>query len=104
MSNQKEPSQDPALLGCAVAVAPALVGCALGVLLGDRMGRKASQAAALTLFTVGVASAVPYVVDYVSKRVNGPATERGQKRTHQMIRDGIVAEEADFYELEEVVM
>ncbi len=108
MSNQKLPAQDAALLGCALSVAPAAMGCAVGILLGDRIGKKTRGSAALALFALGAATAMPYVVDYVSKRVNGPTTERGQKRTRQLIRDGVMPEEADFYgfedELEEAAM
>ena len=91
-----------------MAVAPAAAGCALGILLGEKLGKKTRGSAALALFAVGAVTAMPYVVDYVTRRVNGPTTERGQRRTAQLIRDGVMPEEADFYEfgdeLEEAAM
>ena len=100
MSNPKMPSQEAALLGCAISVAPAAVGCALGVLLGEKMSRRSARATAFTLFTVALASAAPYVMDYVSKRMNGPGTARGQQRQRSIIRDGALPAESEFYEFE----
>lgn len=99
MSNHKVPPQDLALLGCALSVAPAAVGCAVGILLSDKMTKRTRQVTALTLFSMGVISAMPYVVDYVSKRVNGPTTARGQQRQRRLIRDGALPAEAELYEL-----
>lgn len=83
-----------------MALAPAAFGCAAGVLLSDNMGKGVRRAAAFALFSVGVAAAAPFVVDYLSKRVNGPTTARGQRRTRQLIRDTAVPIEAEFYGLE----
>ena len=77
------------------------MGCALGILVSERMGKRARQASALALFSVGILSAAPYVVDYVSKRVNGPGTLRGQARRRELIRDAAIPAE-EFFDLEEL--
>lgn len=100
MSNPKMTSQEAALLGCAISVAPAAVGCAVGILLGEKMSKRSAQVSAFALVSVGLISAAPYMVDYVMKRINGPWTARGQRRQRSIIRDGALPAEAEFYEME----
>ena len=108
MSNRNV--EEAAALGTAFAVAPAAVGCALGILVGQRLGNRASHAAAAAVFTVGVISVIPCAVELIARRLNGPGTTRGQARQQELIRDGsmllyedVAGIEERRYDLKEVV-
>ena len=80
------------------AAAPALIGAAAGMLLGDMMHRGARRPVAVSLFCLGVAAIAPAVAGVVKKKVAGPATRRGSRRTLESIRDaGLPADGVDVY-------
>ena len=62
------------------------VGCGLGLLLAGKLGRRAQKATAATLLSVGALLAVPVIVEAVVNRLNGPGSERGERRRLDTIR------------------
>ncbi len=68
-------------------VAPALLGAATGMLLGDLMHRGARKGIALALGGLGVAALVPFLVEGIANKVNGPTSARGVRRSIRKIRD-----------------
>ena len=79
------------------AAAPALFGAAAGVFLGDMMHRGARRPVAVSLFCLGMAAIAPCVADVVKKKVAGPSTRRGSRRTLANIRDGAAIPDVDIY-------
>jgi len=69
-------------------LAPALLGAAAGIFLGDLMHRGARRPVAFALACLGLAAAVPSVVDVIRDKVAGPTTRRGTMRTLRSIREG----------------
>ena len=81
-----------------VAVTQTAVGCGVGLLLAGKLGRTAQRTTALALFSVGVISTVPLVVDLFSKRLNRPHSERGMRRRLASIRgDSGFPEDAEVF-------
>lgn len=62
------------------------VGCALGLLLAGKIGRPAQKTTAATLLGVGALLALPAVVNMVTDALNGPGSERGERRRLDSIR------------------
>jgi hypothetical protein len=89
------------ILGTALSITPAAVGCALGILVGQRLGKRASRAAAASIFTVGVVAALPCAMELLGRRLNGPGTTRGQARQQELIRDGSMVLYEEEAEVEE---
>lgn len=87
------------LLPYALGVAPAALGCAAGVLIGGKMKEEARPTLAVSLLGVAVLAAAPLAVDYVKKRVNGPASIRASRRRLRSIRDSSLPAEEDIYSL-----
>ena len=83
----KMPPLEPVPVLSLVAVTQTAVGCGVGLLLAGKLGRTAQRTAALALFSVGVISTVPLVVDLFSKHHNRPESERGMRRRLESIRD-----------------
>ena len=69
-------------------LAPALLGVAAGIFVGDMMHRGARRPVAFALVCLGLAAAVPSVVDVIRDKVAGPNTHRGTQRTLRTIREG----------------
>jgi hypothetical protein len=63
------------------------VGCALGLLLAGKIGRPAQKTTAASLLGIGALLALPAVVDAVANVVNGPGSERGERRRLDRIRN-----------------
>lgn len=57
------------------------------MLLGDLMHRGARKGIALALGGLGVAALVPFLVDGIANKVNGPTSARGVRRSIRKIRD-----------------
>lgn len=62
------------------------VGCALGLLLAGKIRRPAQKTTAATLLGIGALLALPALIDVVSEAVNGPGSERGERRRLDTIR------------------
>jgi hypothetical protein len=62
------------------------VGCAVGLLLAGKIGRPAQKTTAATLLGLGALLALPALVDAVTNAVNGPGSERGERRRLERIR------------------
>jgi hypothetical protein len=72
------------------------VGCAVGLLLAGKIGRPAQKTTAATLLGIGALLALPALIDVVSDVVNGPDSERGQRKRLDSIRtDSGLSDEAD---------
>jgi hypothetical protein len=72
------------------------VGCALGLLLAGKIGRPAQKTTAATLLGVGALLALPALIDVVSDAINGPGSERGERRRLDSIRtDSGLTDDAD---------
>jgi hypothetical protein len=81
-----------------VAVTQTAVGCGVGLLLAGKLGRTAQRTTALALFSVGVISTVPLVVDLFAKHHNRPESERGMRRRLESIReDSGFSEDAEVF-------
>jgi len=81
-----------------VTVTQTAVGCGIGLLLAGRLSRSAQRITALALFTVGVVSVAPLVVDLISKRRNRPGSERVMRRRLESIRhDSGISEDAEIF-------
>ena len=77
-------------------VAQSALGCGLGILLAGWLRRDARRNTAITLFSVGALCTLPLVYELVSRRLRGPSTERGMRRTLDSIRrDSGILEDAD---------
>jgi len=74
------------------------VSCGIGLLLADKLDREARRNTALAMLSVGALSTLPLLFDFVARRVGGPNTERGMRRTLDSIRG-----EAGFSDDAEVV-
>lgn len=81
----------------ALAATPAAIGCAMGVLIGGKLRETQRPNVALGLLTVGLVAALPFAIDYVSKRMNHPESPRGSQRRLKTIRDAAIPAEADIY-------
>lgn len=62
------------------------VGCALGLLLAGKIGRPAQKTTAASLLGVGALLALPALIDVLTDAVNGPGSERGERRRLDSIR------------------
>lgn len=62
------------------------VGCAVGLLLAGKIRRPAQKTTAATLLGIGALLAVPALIDAVTAAVNGPGSERGERRRLDSIR------------------
>ena len=81
------------------AFAPAVLGAAAGILVSEVMSAKARRPVGLSLACVGLAALTPLLVETAVKKVRGPGTRRGSKRTLQGIRDhGLTAREISYVE------
>ncbi len=69
-----------------ITITQTAVGCGLGLLLAGKLGRPAQKTTAATLLSVGALLALPVVVAAVLVRLNGPGSERGERRRLDTIR------------------
>lgn len=70
-----------------VAVTQTAVGCGIGLLLAGKLGRTAQRTTAIVLFSVGLASTIPLMVDLFSKQMNRPESARGMRKRLASIRE-----------------
>lgn len=71
-----------------VALTQTAIGLGAGLLLAGKLGRNAKKATAVAVFSVGVLSTLPLVVDLVSKCVNRPGSARDMRKRLASIRRG----------------
>ncbi|MEQ1859919.1 MAG: hypothetical protein ABMA13_08285 [Chthoniobacteraceae bacterium] len=62
------------------------VGCAVGLLLAGKIGRSAQKTTAASLLGIAALLALPAIIDVVTEAVNGPGSERGERRRLDSIR------------------
>ncbi len=74
------------------AAAPSVLGVAAGIMLGDMMHRGARRPVAFSLACLGMLAITPTVVGAVKKKVAGPQTKRGSRKTLDGIRNAGVPE------------
>lgn len=70
-----------------VTITQTAVSCGIGLLLASKLQRNTQRNAAYAMLSVGALSTLPLVYDLVSRRIKGPNTERGMRRTLESIRD-----------------
>lgn len=68
--------------------AQSLIGFGLGLLVAERLGRKARQTTAIATVSAGVAASLPLVIEIFAKRINDPGSARGVRRRLRSIREG----------------
>jgi hypothetical protein len=85
-------------------VAPLLVltrtaiGLGLGILIADKIRPPLRQAAAITLFTIGVLAAAPWLVKITVGQINRPESEWGSRARLRSIRgDSGYSSDNDIY-------
>lgn len=75
------------------AAAPTVMGVAAGIVIGDLMHRGARRPVAIALACIGLLAVSPTVVGAVKKKVAGPQTKRGSRKTLDSIRNGGMMDE-----------
>ncbi len=81
-----------------LAITQTAVGCGIGLLLAGKLRRPAQKTTAATLLGVGALLAMPWVVETVLERLNGPGSARGERRRLDSIRtDAGYADDTDVY-------
>jgi hypothetical protein len=70
-----------------VTITQTAVSCGVGLLLASKLQRNAQRNTAWAMLTVGALSTLPLVYDLISRKVAGPKTERGMRRTLESIRE-----------------
>ena len=81
-----------------MTVTQTAVGCGIGILLAGHLNRSARKITALALFSVGIVSAAPLIVDLISRRRNRPGSERVMRKRLESIRqDSGISEDAEIF-------
>jgi hypothetical protein len=79
-------------------VAQTALSCGIGMLLAGKLRRNTQRSAALAVLTVGALSALPLLYEALSRRLRGPGTERGMRKTLESIRDDYgIADDLEVY-------
>ncbi len=68
------------------AVTQTAVSCGIGLLLATKLQRNAQRTTAFAMLGVGALATLPLVYELVARRLSGPKTERGMRRTLDTIR------------------
>jgi len=69
-----------------LTVTQTTLSCGIGLLLASKLRRNAQRNTAVAMLSVGALSTLPLVFELVSRRIRGPQTERGMRRTLDSIR------------------
>jgi hypothetical protein len=81
-----------------LAITQTAVGCGIGLLLAGKLARPAQKTTAATMLGVGALLAMPWVVERVLERLNGPGSPRGERRRLDRIRtDAGYADDTDVF-------
>jgi len=81
-----------------VALTQTAVGFGAGLLVAGKLGRTAKKTTAAIVFSVGVISTLPLVVDLVIKFFNRPGSERDmRKRLSSIRRDSGVSQDVHIF-------
>ena len=59
-----------------VAVTQTVVGCGIGLLLANKLGKRAQTATAVTLFSVGLVATLPVIINFFARQINRPIGAR----------------------------
>jgi hypothetical protein len=70
-----------------VTITQTAVGFGIGMLLANKLPRSAQRNTAIAMLSVGALTTLPLIIEAISRRVQGPTTERGMRRTLATIRD-----------------
>ncbi len=68
--------------------AQSFIGFGLGLLVAERIERRARQTTAIVSVTAGVLATLPIVVELFARRINDPDSARGMRRRLRSIREG----------------
>ena len=81
-----------------VALTQTALGFGAGLLVAGKLGRTAKNATAVAMFSVGVISTLPLLVDVVTKVLNRPGSERDmRKRLASIRRDSGVSQDVQVF-------
>lgn len=80
-----------------IAITQAAAGCGLGLLLADKMGKRARRRTSLFLLTAGVVMLVPVVASFVSRVRNRPNSKRRALRQLESIRGDVGFDDAESF-------
>ncbi|MEO7318311.1 MAG: hypothetical protein ABIZ56_04925 [Chthoniobacteraceae bacterium] len=95
MASSKNP--DP-LQTSLLAITQTAVGCAIGLLLAGKLRRPTQKTTAASLLGIGALLALPWAVENVLERLNGPGSARGERRRLDTIRtDAGYADDTDVF-------
>lgn len=78
-----------------IAITQAAAGCGLGLMLADKMSKRARRRTSAVLLTAGVMIAVPIVASFVMRLRNRPHSRSRAQRQLESIRGGEGFSEAD---------
>jgi len=73
----------------ALTLGQAALGFGVGLLLARKLDDQVRRKTGVTLLSVGLITALPYIVNFVLKTVNRPDTRRSVERRLRSIREGI---------------
>lgn len=68
--------------------AQSFIGFGLGLLVAERLERRACQTTAIVSVAAGVLASLPVVIELFAKRINNPDSPRGIQRRLRSIREG----------------
>ena len=72
-----------------IAITQAAVGCGLGLLIADKMSKRARRRTSLFLVTAGVLVVVPIMASFVSRIRNRPHSKSRAQRQLESIRNSV---------------
>jgi hypothetical protein len=78
-----------------IAITQAAAGCGLGLLLADKMSKRARRTTSIMLLTTGIIVAVPIVASFVMRIRNRPHSRSRVQRQLESIRSGEGLSEVD---------
>ncbi|MBX9578470.1 MAG: hypothetical protein K2W97_08370 [Chthoniobacterales bacterium] len=79
----------------AIAITQAAAGCGLGLLLADKMSKRARHRTSIMLLTAGIIVAVPIAASFIMRVRNRPHSRSRAQRQLESIRDGEGLSEAE---------
>lgn len=74
-------------VGSLLTITRASIALGFGLLVAGKLKDKSRQKVAIALLSLGVASALPYVVELVVRQINDPESSRSVNRQLRSIRE-----------------
>ena len=80
-----------------IAITQAAAGCGLGLLIADKMSKRARHRTSLFLFAAGVVVLVPVVASFVSRIRNRPHSKSRALRQLESIREDVGFDDSESF-------